>query len=387
MRFTDYTLTADRMRSPLSLNDRKRSPLAVLPLQSQLSVRSLLPLLLLLWLLAGGALPSRAQTAAVAPVQSVVVQARPAAANPLSPAAQAAFKLHEDSMKTYAFDIVNAESASGRFRADSQFIRSLVRALKLPYSFYYPFDSLQTISRLYSPDSSFRIMTWQFKKDTFLYLQEGAIQINQPDGSLKLFPLFDASMFTARPLDSVRNRHNWIGAIYYKMIFKTYNGKKYYTLLGFDDYSQTSNKKWMEVLTFSPEGEPQFGGPYFSFQEDSVRKATQYRFNIEYKKEAGTRFNYDPQMDMVVYDHLIPEGDQPQKKDTYIPDGDFEAFQWKNGHWVHVQKELFSFKLKDGQFPMEAKMLDDEGKSNEAKLQEQSEKNLKKKGDKPSQPQ
>ncbi len=341
--------------------------------------------LLLFWLLAG-ALESRAQTAAVVPVESVAVQARPPAANPLSPAALAAFRQREDSMKTYAFDIVNAGSASGRFRADSQFIRSLVRALKLSYSFYYPFDSLQTISRLYAPDSSFRILTWQFKKDDFLYLQEGAIQINQPDGSLKLLPLFDASMFTAKPLDSVRTRRNWIGAIYYKIILKTYAGKKYYTLLGFDDYSQTSNKKWMEVLTFSPEGEPLFGGPYFSFLEDSIRKPTQYRFNIEYKKEAGTRFNYDPQMDMVVFDHLIPEGDQPQKKDTYIPDGDFEAFQWKNGHWVHVQKELFSFKLKDGEFPMEAKMLDEQGNSNEAKLQEQSEKNLKKKGEKPPPP-
>ncbi len=77
----------------------------------------------------------------------------------------------------------------GRFRADTNFIRSLVKALKLPNSFEYPFDSLQTISRLYAPDSSFRIFTWQYKKDNLLYLQEGAIQMNQPDGSLKLFPL------------------------------------------------------------------------------------------------------------------------------------------------------------------------------------------------------
>jgi hypothetical protein len=296
---------------------------------------------------------------------------------------QKAFQQREDSLKIFSFNIVNAEDPSDRFRADSQFVRSLVRTLKLPYSFYYPFDSLQTISRLYAPDSSFRIFTWQFKKDDFLYLQEGAIQINQPDGSLKLFPLFDASMFTAQPLDSVRTRRNWIGAIYYRMIMKTYQGKKYYTLLGFDDYNQTSNKKWMEVLTFNPQGEPQFGGPYFSFQDDSVHKAVQYRFNIEYKKEAGTHFNYDPQMDMVVYDHLIPEGDHPERKDTYIPDGDFEAFQWKDGRWLHVEKQLFNFKLKDGEFPQEAKMLDDQGNADEQKLQEQSDKNLKKKGTKP----
>jgi hypothetical protein len=285
----------------------------------------------------------------------------------------------EDSLKIFADSIVNAGEAAGRFRADSQFVRSLVRALKLENSFYYPFDSLYTISRLYAPDSSFRIITWQFKKDNLMYLQEGAIQMNLPDGSLKLFPLFDASMFTEKPLDSVRTRKNWIGAIYYKVIEKEYQGKKYYTLLGFDDYSETSNKKWMEVLTFSPEGEPRFGGPYFSFQQDSVHKATQYRFNIEYKKEAATRFNYDPQMDMIVFDHLVPEGDEPRKLDTYIPDGDFEAFQWKEGRWVHVEKQLFSFKLKDGEFPNEQKMLDDQGNVDEQKLMEQSEKNQQKK--------
>jgi hypothetical protein len=302
-----------------------------------------------------------------------------AEAQKLSPAQQQDFQKREDSLKGYAYNIVNAETAGQRFQADSQFIRSLVRGLRQPQSFYFPFDSLQTISRLYAPDSSFRIFTWQFKKDDYLYLQEGAIQVNQPDGSLKLFPLFDVSMFTGRPLDSVRSRRNWIGAIYYRIILKAWQGRKYYTLLGFDDYSVSSNKKWMEVLTFNSDGEPQFGGPYFSFQQDSVRKPTQYRFSIEYKKEAATRFNYDPEMDMVVFDHLVPEGDEPKKLDTYIPDGDFEAFQWKDGRWVHVGKSLFAFKLKDGQFPMEAKMLDDKGNINEQQLKDASDKNAQKK--------
>ena len=292
----------------------------------------------------------------------------------------------EDSLKRFADQLINAENPGERLRSDSQFIRSLVRALKQKNSFYYPFDSLVTISRLYAPDSSFRILTWQYKKDDYLFLQEGAIQMNQPDGSLKLFPLFDVSMFTARPLDSVRSRRNWIGAIYYRIIEKSFNGLNYYTLLGFDDYSPSSNKKWMEVLTFSQQGEPMFGGPYFSFQDDSVRKPNQYRFNIEYKKEAATRFNYDPDMDMVLFDHLVPEGDEPLRKDSYIPDGDFEGFKWKDGYWVHVEKKIFDYKLKDGGFPMEEKMLDESGNVNEQKLMEQSQKNVEKKPKKPATP-
>lgn len=297
----------------------------------------------------------------------------------LTPAQEQFFEKHEDTLKGYAYNIVNAETATRRFLADSSFIRSLVRALREPNSFYYPFDSLETISRLYAPDSTFRIFTWEFKKDDYMYLQEGAIQVKEADGSLKLFPLFDCSMFTDKPLDSVRTRRNWIGAIYYKMILKTYEGRKYYTLLGFDDYSARANKKWMEVLTFNEAGEPQFGGPYISFAQDSVHKPIQYRFDIEYKKEAATRFNYDPDLDMIVYDHLVPEGNHPELKDTYVPDGDFEAFKWKGGHWVHVERGLFTMKLKDGEAPQEAKVLDDQGNINEKQLQESTEKNLRKK--------
>jgi len=307
---------------------------------------------------------------------SLSVLRLPAAAQTLTPAQLRDFGTREDSLKSLADSIVNAGEPGRRFIADSQFVRILVRALRQPNSFHYPFDSLETISRLYAPDSTFRIITWEFKKDEFVYLQEGAIQVNRPDGSLKLFPLFDASMFTSNPEDSVRTRINWIGAIYYRIIQKTWQGHKYYTLLGFDDFSETSNKKWMEVLTFTPEGEPRFGGPYFSFQNDSTHRRTQYRFDIQYKKEAATRFNYDPNLDMVVFDHLIPEGDHPEKKDSYVPDGDFEAFQWKEGRWVHVEKSIFTAKLKDGAFPMDARLLDDQGKANEEALQAQSEKNL-----------
>jgi hypothetical protein len=284
----------------------------------------------------------------------------------------------EDSLKVLSDSLINAADAAVRFRADSQFIRTLVRSLKVKNSFYYPYDSLIGISRLYAPDSTFRILTWQYKKDDLLFLQEGAIQMNQPDGSLKLYPLFDVSMFTSKPLDSVRSRRNWIGAIYYRIIEKSFNGINYYTLIGFDDFTRSSNKKWMEVLTFSrSNGEPMFGGPYFSFQEDSIPRRTQYRFNIEYKKDAATRFNYDPQMDMIMYDHLVPEGEEANRKDSYIPDGDFEGFKWQDGMWVHIEKKILGFKLKDGQFPQEEKIMDEGGAINEQKLQEQSEKNIK----------
>jgi hypothetical protein len=80
-------------------------------------------------------------------------------------------------------------------------------------------------------------------------------------------------------------------------------------------------------------------------------------------------------MDMIVYDHLVSETDEPGKKDTYIPDGDFEGFRWENGQWVHVDK-VFNFKLKEGEVPAEATIKDEAGNIDEKKLMEQSEKNI-----------
>jgi hypothetical protein len=53
---------------------------------------------------------------------------------------------------------------------------------------------------------------------------------------------------------------------------------------------------------------------------------------------------------MIVFDHLTSESSEPQKRFTLIPDGDYEAFKWQNGKWVHVNK-LFNQTLQDGQAP------------------------------------
>ncbi len=303
-----------------------------------------------------------------------------ASAQPMSSSFRQLRKM-EDTMKIYARQMIMDKTASQRFSADSIFIRSLVRSLKTPNSFYYPFDSLETVSRIYSPDSAFRIFSWQFTRDDDNYRQRGAIQMKTSDGSLQLYPLIDMSNFTTAAEDSVRNSQNWIGAIYYGIVMKTFNNKKYYTLLGFDDNNMRSTKKWIEVLTFNEQGKPVFGGPYFSMKgaTDKIKSSpSQARFCLEFKKEGRARMNYDSELDMIVYDHLVSESNEPDKTYTLVPDGDYQGFKWDNGHWNLIDK-VFDFKLKDGEAPMPEPLKDDNGKSNEQKLILQSEKNLRSK--------
>ncbi len=240
-------------------------------------------------------------------------------------------------MKQYASDIVNAPEMVDRFRADSFFTRALVQALKLPNSFAYPFDSLKTISLLYAPDSSFRIITWQIMKDFSYYRQKGAIQMHTADGGLKLIPLYDYSAFTDNPTDSVRDNEHWIGAVYYNIQLKTFNNKKYYTLIGYDENDARSTKKWIEVLTFDEQNRPRFGGRFFNYPTDERKPAQPaFRFCMEFKKNASAKLSYDPELNLIAFANLVSETGETAAKYTLIPSGSYEGFSWNNGRWNYV---------------------------------------------------
>lgn len=292
----------------------------------------------------------------------------------IAPADLKILRQKEDSLKALVKNVFLDSLTAGRMRSDSQFVRTLVRALQVKNSFYYPFDSVKGISVLFAPDSTFKIFTWQIDFDGAYVRQRGAIQYNTPGGLLSLTALRDYSEFADNPLDSARNKDTWIGAVYYNMIKTQYKGKNYYTLFGFDENSVRSNKKWIEVLSFDNRNQPVFGGPFFSFEKDSIKKPTQFRYAIEYKKQAATTLNYDPDLQLILVDHLISESDEPDNPWTLIPDGDYEGFKWTNGKWVHVDK-VFNQKLQDGEFPMPEPLRDAEGNANTEKLQQQNQKN------------
>jgi len=272
----------------------------------------------------------------------------------------------EDSLRALAVQIIQGRNADDRFSADSSFTRMLVRALKTRHSFHYPFESFQTVSVLYAPDSVFRIFTWQMVINENVIRQHGAIQMKTWDGSLKLYPLIDKSDVTGNVADTIGNHLGWIGAIYYKLIQKKSGNQNYYTLLGFDENNIRSSRKIIEVLHFAND-EPVFGGRYFSYEEDSVFKTSQSRYIMEYKKEAGPRLNYDTDLDMIIMEHLISESKEPHKKWTLVGDGDYEGFAWKNGKWVHIEK-VFNVVTPDGQAPVPNPIRDPSGNLDENKL-------------------
>jgi len=256
----------------------------------------------------------------------------------------------EDSLKIYSVQLLQGINDIDRFKADSIFTRVFVRALKTTNSFYYPFDSVESISKLYAPDSSFRIYTWQMVVNENMTRQHGAIQMRTADGSLKLFPLIDKSDIMQNISDSIGDNKGWVGALYYRIVETKDKGQNIYTLLGYDENNIRSTRKIIEILQFVY-GQPVFGDPIFSFEKDSINRAPISRYILEFKKDAGARLTYDDDMNMIIFEHLISETNEPKKKWTYIGDGDYEGFKWVNGKWLHINK-VFTQITPDGQAPV-----------------------------------
>jgi hypothetical protein len=303
----------------------------------------------------------------------------------ITPTDKRKLQAKQDTLARFAMGLVIDSTTAGRMRADSNFTRTLVRAMQIKNSFLFPFDSVKGIAKIYAPDSTFRIITWTIEfAELYPPRQRGVIQLRTRDGSPKLIPLRDYSELTANADDSVRTKNNWIGAMYYNIVKTEYQGRNYYTLFGYDSYSQQSSKKWIEVMYFNQNMEPVFGGPFFTYANDNPPQKPKNRISLEFKKDARTLVNYIDDLGVILVDHLVSETDQPDLKWTYVPDGDNEAYKWENGKWVHLDK-AFDYKVDMsgadpymGRPPIEVPILDNKGNRNEKKLMEKSEQNRKK---------
>lgn len=84
----------------------------------------------------------------------------------ISPANEEVLRKQQDSLQVLSDLILRGRDEAIRQNANDRFIPKLVQALKTPYSFYFRFDSLTTISIQYPADSAFRIFTWGLEQET-----------------------------------------------------------------------------------------------------------------------------------------------------------------------------------------------------------------------------
>jgi len=239
---------------------------------------------------------------------------------------------YEDSLYQ-AFEDLFAEADDEQKKIKSANIQEYFETvLLLPASYYYPFDSLKRIGKVRSPDKKIRALSWNLPFSDGTHQYYGFIQHTEKKNAkqINLYTLEDLSLNNKNPENEIFTPENWFGVLYYDIRQNKYAGKVYYTLIGFDLNDLYSTKKILDVLTIDTEQKLHFGAPIFETESGKV----QHRVIFEYSSQAVMALRYDPDIKMIVFDHLSPIKDGlVGVYKFYGPDFSYDGYKFKSGKW------------------------------------------------------
>lgn len=249
----------------------------------------------------------------------------------------------EDSLKHVSQRVFFSKKEKNKFEANKQFLAIWNEVLKDEKSMQYPFDSLKNdVSLLMAPDKKFRIITWNIIKEDQTHVFFGFIQVNNSKTVKKgffkkeitpqydLFPLLDKSATVKTPENYVADPSKWFGMLYVDCIK---SDDEFYTLIAWDGNDKLTQRKFIDVLYFKPDGTPIFGKDVFKFPGKFAK-----RIMFEYASEVAMSLKYNANRKQIIFSHLAPNGLDPILEGQYQyygPDGSFDALEMKKGKWVY----------------------------------------------------
>lgn len=275
------------------------------------------------------------------------------------------FAEFEAQMKELIDKATNSPKDNERFNANEKLITIMEEVLSMDKSFSYPFSSLTRISNLKSSDNKFRIFTWAVVSQDGTYENFGFVQAkNKTTGEYEVYKLKDRSEEILAPEISKTDNETWFGAVYYELLTMDYEGRKIYTLLGFDGNNIYTKRRVIEFISFkSRSAKPIFGANLFHKDRD------RYRYIFEYNPDANFFLRWDNQYYedkninkkkkrrtfrqqkapaqvnivqdyMIVYDVLEPmfEGMEGSlRTQFYVSSGYVNGFKFERGRWRLIE--------------------------------------------------
>ncbi len=237
-----------------------------------------------------------------------------------------------DDIKFYADVIANAGNPIHKDRANNEFSTLLDSWLRSKNFNQADLESIQWLSVKQPEDQSFTIITWQLELNENDNRYFGYLLKND-----KIFPLKNAEFLDDLEYDVLSDK-DWAGALYYNIHTVTKDEKNMYILFGYNAHKNYEHRKLVDVLTFD-NGAPVFGNEIFKKQDPGERGVIKNRIILDYSSDANATMNYNPGLDMIVYDHLIPRiGRIPGQGPTMLPDGSYVGYKWDGEYFNYVDK-------------------------------------------------
>jgi hypothetical protein len=226
----------------------------------------------------------------------------------------------------------------------ASFSALLQKTLKTPNSLSLSFDSIPHLNVISSKDGILRIFSWGAPKNEGEYLYHAIIQRRMGDKKSPLSDIYvlnDVKQQVLKPEETILHYPEWYGCLYSDIIETQDMGKTYYTLLGLDYNNRVSHKKYIDVLTFNPQGIPSFGAPIFV-----DGKGIKSRIVFEYSSRSVMHLKYHANIEKIVFNWLYPIVPEKRRdKSYYVSDVTYDGYEFKAGKWVKVKNVLLKKKF------------------------------------------
>ncbi len=239
-------------------------------------------------------------------------------------------KLKQD-INYFADIVANAMEYEHKIRANKKLVPLVEEALEQKVDL--DFTKLKWISKVTAPDSIFTILTWPVQTSESSHTYNGYVLYN--NSIIKLDDQSESLMDNIHYL--IGDKDNWFGQQYYAVKSFESKGESKYVLFGYNAYTQHENIKIADIVYFD-QGEIVFGQQLFASELTDLRDAKN-RVILKYSDDAPVNLNYNPGLEMIVYDHLVPRmGQLPGQGLILTGDGSYEGYQLNEGIWIHKEK-------------------------------------------------
>ena len=200
--------------------------------------------------------------------------------------------------------------------------------------FKFNFKNVRFLGQITSADSIIKIVSWNLNlrnepSKYFCYM----IKKNEQDAHNYIYKLAADYNLADISKDTIYTSENWYGALYYEIRPFIINGEKHWITLGINYSNPLITRKIIDVVTFKPNGETEFGIPVFLLPENELIKREVFQYSAE--AAMTLRFVDD---NTIVFDHLVPfSPDLAGKMEFYGPDFSYDAFIFEKGIWNFKQ--------------------------------------------------
>lgn len=252
--------------------------------------------------------------------------------------------------------VFHAPTDNERYNANEQATTLFKEAEQQPGAFNWDWQLGREVSVLKSKDKAFRIITWAVVRDNGEYECFGLMEVAGEGDAINCYTLHDKSDDIINVEESVLSPDNWYGAVYQDIIETKYEGKTYYTLLGWTGVDALTQRKVIEPVRFRGSAmKPEFGQNLFRRDKNRRRVVLEYSnsamVNLQYdeqfvrtfenkrmKGKKGRIINVQQQHDekakMIIFDEIGPMVlGMDGLFQYYVPTGTEKAYVFTDGRW------------------------------------------------------